>query len=326
MSEASDEFERMVSRIHELLEGADAVVEWNERIPDPDNLKQGRQIDVLVRKDGLLILIECRLRKRRQGVGWVEELMGRRISLEADAIIGVSSSGFTSGAIKKALKYGVILKDLKELSDEEIRSWSRSIGLSIFYYRYENFKLNLVFDFCDIDKLDILSIQRELQNYDGFRTLFSAQLDIIDSKNLTKKENKKKKVNFRVNFSIENFQLCGCHIKEIQSEGVARLEEIKLKVPLVLAYGEPGYGSIERDVYIQKFNMGETKVVHHDGHISITLDLSKLEVPPYWQFRYVHITSENKNHMDVFSILHPEKIIMNVDKIDLKIIGVAELA
>jgi len=52
VTNASDEFEIMISRTHKLLEGDDATVDWNERIPDPDNPKQGRQIDVLVRKDG----------------------------------------------------------------------------------------------------------------------------------------------------------------------------------------------------------------------------------------------------------------------------------
>lgn len=37
MSEKSIGFEQRVERIHRLLEGDDAVVTWNDRIPDPDN-------------------------------------------------------------------------------------------------------------------------------------------------------------------------------------------------------------------------------------------------------------------------------------------------
>ena len=163
MSKASDEFEILISRIHELLEGDDAIVEWNERIPDPDNPKQERQVDVLVRKDGLINLIECRLHKKPQDVKWIEELIGRRLSLEANAIVAVSASGFTSGAIKKAKKYGVILKDVNELTDEEICSWSRSIEISFFYYRYEDFKLSFFFDLDDLEKLDSEQMQIELE-------------------------------------------------------------------------------------------------------------------------------------------------------------------
>ena len=136
MSKASDDFEKLIARTHELLEGDSASVEWNERIPDPDNPTQGRQIDVLVRKNGLVNLIECGLHKVPQDVQWIEELIGRQASLQADAIVAVSASGFTSGAIRKANKYGVILKDLCALTDEEIIAWARSIEISVFYYRY----------------------------------------------------------------------------------------------------------------------------------------------------------------------------------------------
>lgn len=40
------EFEQMVARIIELLAGIGWGVEWNTRIPDPDNEKQSRQIDI----------------------------------------------------------------------------------------------------------------------------------------------------------------------------------------------------------------------------------------------------------------------------------------
>jgi hypothetical protein len=83
MTKESDEFEIMIARIHELLEGEDASVEWNEKIPDPDNQEQMRQVDVLIRKNGFTSLIECRLHKEPQNVKWIEELIGRRISLDA---------------------------------------------------------------------------------------------------------------------------------------------------------------------------------------------------------------------------------------------------
>ena len=206
MSKASNEFEIMISRIHELLESEDAIVEWNERIPDPDNPGQGRQVDVLVRKKGLKTLIECRLHNKPQDVKWIEELMGRRTSLNADAIVAVSASGFTSGAVKKANKYGVILRDINQLIDEEIASWARSIAISLLYYRYEDFKLNFFFDFLDIEKLNVSQIKKELENYVGFRSLFTAQLDILEEKKLILEENRNKRVTFRVNFKLVSCQ------------------------------------------------------------------------------------------------------------------------
>ena len=323
MNKASDEFEIMISRIHELLESEDAIVEWNERIPDPDNPRQGRQVDVLVRKNGLKTHIECRLHKEPPDVNWIEELMGRRTSLEADAIVAVSASGFTSGAVKKANKYGVILRDTNQLVDEEIVSWARSKAISLLYYRYEDFKLSFFFDFLDIEKLNESQIKKELENYVGFRSLFTAQLDILEEKKLILEENRNKRVSFRVNFKLEGFQLCNCEVQKVQAEGFAYLEAIELNVPEVLAYGELGERNTERNVYIQNYNLGETKVIHHNGKISMIIDLSKMEVPPYWQFRYVDVKSDHENYFDSFEIVHPEKIIMNVDKINLAICGVS---
>lgn len=319
MTEDSDNFEKMVSRIHELLEDDNSTVTWNERIPDPDNPNQGRQVDVLVKKNGTTNLIECRLHKKTQDVKWVEELIGRRISLEANSVIAVSASGFTSGAIKKANRHGVILRDLNTLTDKEITSWSRFVDVSVFFYRYENFKLSLHLDTDDLSSINTDQIQKELRNYIGFRTLFKAQLDLIDEKKLIVEENRSKNVKFEVKFGIEGFELCSHVVKLIESTGVAYLEEVKLSVPEVWAFGDPDLDSINRNVYIQNYNLGETKLIHNDEHISLTLDLSKLVMPPYWQFRFMNVSSEFENYLDLLEIVNPENINMVVDRVNLSI-------
>jgi len=109
---ASEVFEQKIHRIHAMLEGSGADVTWNDHIPDPDNPTQKRQIDITIRRGKHLTLVECRLHQSPQDVNWIEELMGRRQSLIADAVIAVSSSGFTAGALSKAQRYGVIARDL----------------------------------------------------------------------------------------------------------------------------------------------------------------------------------------------------------------------
>ena len=52
MTKESDKFERQIQIIHQLIEGTGAKVEWNDRIPDPDNPEQARQIDVTIKKNG----------------------------------------------------------------------------------------------------------------------------------------------------------------------------------------------------------------------------------------------------------------------------------
>lgn len=322
MSKESGEFEQMVARVHQLLEGQDVDVQWNEKIPDPDNPNQPRQIDILVRKGDLLNHIECRIHKEKQDVNWIEELIGRRISLNADAVVAVSASGFTSGAIKKAAKYGIILNDLLSLTDEEIKSWSRAIRISIFFYRYDEFKIFLYFDSDDINELDLDTVSNELKNYNGLRTIFNAPADIIDEQKLIVKENLGNKVNFSARFEIGDFSLQGKVVRLVEVKGSARLEKIDLNVPLTLAYGSAEIGKEERNVYIQKFDLGQTSVMHHDGKISTCLDLSKLDVPPYWQFRFLEVAGQHENYHESLEIIEPEKINIKVDKV---IVGICAI-
>src|SRR5437016_5800572 len=119
MTKASTAMEQQVERIKRLLEPQGAEVLWNEKIPDPDNPKQLRQIDVTIRRDGKLTHVECRVHQEPQDVSWIEELIGRRISLGADAVIAVSASGYTEGAILKANAKGIILRELSTLSEDE---------------------------------------------------------------------------------------------------------------------------------------------------------------------------------------------------------------
>ncbi len=79
--EKSEKFERQIERIHKLIEGPGSQVTWNDRIPDPDNEDQPRQIDVTIRRDGKLTLVECRIHRQKQDVSWIEEIIGRKASL-----------------------------------------------------------------------------------------------------------------------------------------------------------------------------------------------------------------------------------------------------
>ncbi len=323
MTKESNDFEILISKIHQLLEGEDTEVTWNDKIPDPDNPIQNRQIDITVRKDNFLNIIECRFHKTKQDVKWIEELIGRRCSLAANNVIGVSSNGFTSGAIKKANRYGVMLYDLKELSNEDIKSWARHIKLSIFFYKYENFTVDLFFDIKDLEKINTDSLKNDFENYYGLRSIFSAPNELIDSKNLLLPENRDKKVNFSVRFKIENFFLSGQKVQEVEVSGKAGIEEIVLCVPETLGYGTPLNNVTKRTVIIQKYNLGNTYIVHHNDSISLSLDLSELDVPPYWQFRFVNVESERMVNHDCFEIVEPLQIIMNIDKVKMGIHGIS---
>jgi hypothetical protein len=138
----SEKLERQIHRIHELLEGSNVDVTWNDRIPDPDNPVQLRQIHVTIHELAATT-IECRLSRRAQDVKWIEELIGRRQSLGAHTVIAVASAGFTAGAKRKASRYGVLLRDLCALTEHEIASWGDQVTLIIYYYQYSDLTLGI---------------------------------------------------------------------------------------------------------------------------------------------------------------------------------------
>jgi hypothetical protein len=54
------EFELQIARIQSALTRAKAKVRWNDRFPDPDNPSHLRQVDITVRRDKSLAIVECR--------------------------------------------------------------------------------------------------------------------------------------------------------------------------------------------------------------------------------------------------------------------------
>lgn len=305
---ASDLFEQQIHRIHELLEGSGAEVTWNDRISDPDNLSQGRQIDVTIKNGGNLTIVECRLHASRQGVKWIEELMGRRQSLAANAAIAVSSSGFTKGALIKAKKYGIVTRDLCELTNAEIRAWGRMATLTLFFYQYSELELCLLFSADSRSKLNESILREELKSYPGIQSLFNAAALQLDGANFLISEEPSRTLKFGVRCRLEAFQLCGEPVVEVDFRGKACLTSRQITSPLVLAYGPPGERFDQRAAVIERFELGETAVVHGASKVSILLDVSSLTMPSFCQFRFAKLSGQEEMDVEAFELLGVEKL------------------
>jgi hypothetical protein len=164
MSPISDRFERQIKRIHSLIERDGISVTWNDRVTDPDNPSRTRQIDVTLRAEGNLTLIECRIHSEPQDVTWIEELIGRRASLNADAIIAVSASGFTKGAILKAEAFGIILRDFASLTEQEISAWGARTRVVVHLHHFDNIALRFVFSTDAKGKIVVDDVERAIRD------------------------------------------------------------------------------------------------------------------------------------------------------------------
>jgi hypothetical protein len=300
-------FERQIHQIIHLLEGSGAKVTWDDHISDPDNPSRLRQIDVTIRRGGKMTICECRLSRSRQNVKWIEELIGRCQSLSADAVIAVSSSGFTAGALKKGPRHGVILRDLRELTDTDVVAWGRQVTVTLYFYQYSGLKLTLCFAPDSIPKIDQDFLQTELRSHPAMQSVFNAAAAHIDTAAILPNERFGQEVRFGVRLSLEAFRLCGETVNAVQLEGSVRLIAQPLTSQAVLAYGRPECAPNQREITVERFSLGETAVVHHADRMSILLDVSHLEMPPLCQFRFFRTSHEDEREYEVLALDGIEK-------------------
>lgn len=117
------EFEALVARIEADADPFGLIVKSPDRIPDRITGRP-REVDASIyRQVGstrLLVTIECRRRRHRQDVTWIEQLAAKKQAIGADRTIAVSASGFTAAAHETAARHGIDLRQLSEITAAEI--------------------------------------------------------------------------------------------------------------------------------------------------------------------------------------------------------------
>lgn len=174
---SASDFEKITTRLIRVLSLDGSEVKHNARITDRDTNKS-RQVDILVSKGSKTIHYECRHHAVPQDVKWIEELIGRKQSLGADEMVGVSSSGFTGPALVKAKAHSIGLLDLREMSEVSI------LRLPTITYEYYHFKDVIVhFGFARfIQALDAFALipSLKLNSYEVFEQFVDAVRDRVD--------------------------------------------------------------------------------------------------------------------------------------------------
>jgi len=279
----SERFEQQIRRIHELLEQPGSEVTWDDHMPDPDNPSQARQIDVTVRRDGKLTIVECRVHKEKQDVQWIEGLMGRRSSLRADAVIAVSASGFTEGAIRKAKAFGIILRDFSTLTEEEISSWGRGTRVWLAFYQFTQVRLVFRFEPPHLIGLSTDDIEEDIRAspsrlYGIFESV-AAGVAAENPQGLPCK--------FATKIGNEDLQIAMRPVAYIDFSANVELIKTELTIPSVVAYDAPGTITTERSAFIQSVDLGEFEITSSSNNVLVAVDLSPVESPPNCKFHSV---------------------------------------
>lgn len=273
MSSASKEFELQIKRINDVLVQDHADVTWNDRIPDPDNPKQPRQIDITIRRNGDLTHIECRDHKVPQGSKWIEELYGRKISLNAFAMVGVSSSGFTEGAIKKAKRLGIFLCNLSSLTDKEVQSWGKKTKVKFYYYLFSN--LEITYFLKSIKGLKPKDVEQYIYSKPEYND------GLFNKIKYSFNENKNFIHPYGFKFSkiiAENVQIIGRKVKVISLRGDVDKIWFEYECPATLSFHSPN-SKTSQIASVEKTNGGELEIIKStSGFSKVDFDLSI--IPP----------------------------------------------
>ena len=310
----SEKFEHQIRRIHQLIEQPDSAITWNDRIPDPDNLKQPRQIDITIRRDNKLTLVECRIHKEKQGVKWIEELIGRRASLKADAVIAVSASGFTEGAILKAQKFGIILRDMVSLTEEEISAWGHSTTVTLTFYQYKNVRVTFKVP-RELARPKIIdTIMKELTNHNNkFYSIF----EVISNK-LDKQKFNGRICHFKAGLSMNDpIFIDDKSIQDISFEAKVQPIEKVLCIPSVVVYDAPRVPSSNRNIFVEIVELGNFEITQPSNNVFITMDLSPIESPENCHFRFVDFDFKRVVTMKKVEILSIPKMKISLTDVDI---------
>jgi Restriction endonuclease len=119
--------------LEELVQGLERVLAKTPvEITSPDHIMgrnsgEMREVDVSLRSQvgsvNILVIIECRDRKRGQDVTWIEQLASKRKDVGADRAIAVSAKGFSKGAWSLAQAEHIDLRSFEEVDEDAVFSW-----------------------------------------------------------------------------------------------------------------------------------------------------------------------------------------------------------
>ena len=140
--------------MEQALAPRDAEVKAPDRVLDKIS-GEVREIDATIRyrvgSAEILIMIECRERSRPADVLWIEQLHTKQLAIGAQKCIAVSSRGFSKSATKKADHYGIDLRKLQAISNDDILSWA---PLTTWWYNIDVKLISFILGDADGKRID----------------------------------------------------------------------------------------------------------------------------------------------------------------------------
>jgi hypothetical protein len=127
MARKGRDLEKVISLLEGQLQQSGIQVKSPDFLPDRDT-GTPREVDISLRgqigSSDILAIIECRDHsKHPQDITWIEQVICKRSSVNADKVLAVSSSKFSEPARIKAEKNNIELRTLDEINPDDVKDW-----------------------------------------------------------------------------------------------------------------------------------------------------------------------------------------------------------
>ena len=106
---------------------------------------------------------------------------------------------------------------------------------------------------------------------------------------------------------------------EVDFRGKAALISRDVISSAVFVYGNPEDEPLQRAVKVEKFSLGKTSIIHEAERVSVFLDVSQLEVPPFCQFRFFRVTARDEVWHEALELVGLDKLWVNGGKMKINI-------
>jgi hypothetical protein len=169
-------------------------------------------------------------------------------------------------------------------------------------------ELSLCFEHESIPELNMNAIGSEIASYPGIQSLFNAAAKQLGNFKLLNGKNQGRTVDFRLRIQLDGFQLSGEPVLEVDFRGKATLVSKDVISPGVFVYGSLEHKPVQRVVKLEKFSLGKTSIIHEGDRVSIFLDVSQLEVPPFCQFRFFRVAGHNEVWHEAVELVGLDKL------------------
>lgn len=297
-----------------MLESEDSIVTWNDHVPDPDNPSQQRQIDVSIRRDDAFTLVECRVHAQPQDVTWIEELIGRRSSLKADAVIAVSASGFTRGAVLKGNAHGILLRDMKSLSVDEIRSWGKRTAVSVDLHHFGRVGMCFIFQRSAEGVVSLQDVEDAIRRRE--LSLLPMFDKIVDS---LRQRGEFEPMAFAGRVGTSGLSVKGFNVVGIDLRAECWHESKELSIAAVVAYDTPESGALERNAYVEIVEQGRFEITRSSDVVSVAFDPSAIDRPKGAKVGMMHFRFNRPVEMREIVILGDVDLGFWVEPLDIGI-------